>query len=309
MFLNTREKTLATILGAAVVAASGYSLLESQVLQPLDAANAKVSAARLRNANLQAEFASVEHAQRYLRDVAGQSLPEDPSVASVMYQEWLLRRSNEAGFESPLIIPGSPIPVDDVGYRIPFTLQTSAGLRQIGKFFDSFHRSDLIHRISYVSISSESRSSSQRRLNINIEALALEGAPTPESLPRPGPRRIGDRPLGDLFARNDPFRRAVVRKVSEPVLTAKKAADDKKPTEKPNTASAKRTIRFVAAISSSGVPQAWFLDESTGKGFVRVVGEELRLKGEVVSISSVTEDSISFAGDDAVRTVRLGQQL
>ena len=119
MLSNTREKTLTTILGVSVVAAGGYSVLESQILQPLDAANAQVSAAQLRNTNLETEFAAGEHAQRNLGDVVGQSLPEDPSIASVMYQEWLLQRSNEAGFESPLIIPGSPIPVDDVGAMDP----------------------------------------------------------------------------------------------------------------------------------------------------------------------------------------------
>ena len=101
----------------------------------------------------------------------------------------------------------------------------------------------------------------------------------------------------------------MVRKSSEPILTARKPEGDAKPNKEQNEKSQERKIRFVAAVSNSGAHQAWFLDESTGKGFVKAVGEELKLKGGVVAINSVTSDSISFAGDGDARTVRLGQEL
>ena len=309
MLSNTREKTLTTILGVSVVAAGGYSMLESQVLQPLDAANAQISAAQLRNTSLETEFAAVEHAQRNLGDVSGRSLPEDPSVASVMYQEWLLQRSNEAGFESPLIIPGSPIPVDDVGYRIPFTVQTTAGLRQIGKFLDSFHRSDLLHRIGHASISSESRSSSLRRLNITIEALALEGTPTPKSIPRPGPRQIRQMPLSELFARFDPFRRAVKKKAAEAILAVKETRTE--PVDAKSTAHSSKpdVTRFVATVTENGVYEAWFFDENTGRGFSRTVGENLTIGNVSFMIRSVTPHSVEYTDDSSVRRVNLGEVL
>ena len=98
MTLNAREKMLAVLLALTAAGMFAFSLIDSHVLVPYDAAQARVSAAKLRCATLQGDFRTVEHAQLNLRETTQQSLPEDPSVASVLYQEWLLQRCSEAGF-------------------------------------------------------------------------------------------------------------------------------------------------------------------------------------------------------------------
>lgn len=301
MLSNPREKRLAGVLILTLAGVAGFVLLESTVIEPLQSAAARVSAEQQRQADLQTEFATVEHACKNLQSVAGQSLPDDLSVASVMYQEWLLQLCGDAGLESPVIIPGSPIAVEDVGHRLPFTVQATAPIRQIGGFLDRFQRNPLLHRLSHVSISSESRSSSRRRFTITIEALALAGTPVPDSLPRTAPRRVDEKPLSELFARADPFRRVVSRPVTHNIVAVAKA-----PSKQP--ARPEPTVRFVACVSRDGESQAWFSDDGRS-GFTRKLGDTLTVDAHEFTITSLASDRIVLASDGQQKTILLGQTL
>ena len=311
MFSNTREKALAGILAGSVALFGGYDVIDRVFLAPTQTVKTQVQAVAARNQALESDFALVEHAQKNLKQVRALSLPADPSVASLVYQDWLLAQMKKAGLYDAVVTPGQPIPEESVGHRIPFTIQATNNLRQIGRFLDTFYASPLLHRITFMTISNAGSSSdSQRKLVLSLEGLALQNATTADSMP--DTRRIvstsSNAKLEYAFSRNDPFRRTVIKPVSI------SAVAKTKPKAKPTSPAKPKideliTVRLVASILKQGKPEAWFFDTRTNKEFIVAVGEEIRLadfSGRVVSIAA---DSITLASNDKSHTTKLGETL
>ena len=311
MFRNTREKALAGILAGSVAIVAGYGVIDRLLLAPTQTVKAQVQAVAARNQNLESDFAMVEHAQKNLKPVRELSLPADPSVASLVYQDWLLDQMKKAGLQDAVVTPGQPIPEENVGHRIPFTIQTTENMRQIGRFLDSFYASPLLHRITFMTINNAGSSSdSTRKLMLSLEGLALHNATVTDSIPdtRNIASRSANAKLEYFFSRNDPFRRAVIKPVT---FTPVGKAEPETPTSSPAKPKVDelKTIRLVASILKQGQPEAWFFDTRTKKEFIVTVGEELKLSDFSGRVISIAADSITLASNDQSQTTKLGETL
>lgn len=311
MFSNTREKTLAGILAASVAVVAGYDVIDRVFLAPTNTVKAQVQAVATRNQNLESDFALVEHAQKNLKQVRALSLPADPPVASLVYQDWLLSQMKRTGMNDAIVTPGQPIPQENVGHRIPFTIQTTANLRQIGRFLDTFYASSVLHRITFMTINNAGSSTdSKRKLVLSLEGLALDNATATDAMPKARlPRKRPAAKLEYFFARTDPFRRTVIKPI--PAATFVKT----KPAATPATSPAKpkvdelKTIRLVASIVKQGQPEAWFFDTRTDKEFILSVGETISVSGYIGRVVSIDAGSIVLASNDESHTTKLGETL
>lgn len=310
MFNNQREKTMAAILGGAIVMGFGFQFVDGWLLQPVEDIRSQVIATQRKNEQLELDLALVDHAQRNLKNVRDQSLPAEPATASLMYQDWLMDRVRDARLKEPVVTPGRAIAENGIGHRIPFTVQAEANLRQIGRFLDDFYRTPVLHRITFLKIDNAGqRSSTARKLTLTLEALALTDAPAQDSLPRPGrqaDRNLNRPTLENYFARNDPFRRTVIK------ATRAAAVVQARPTAVKKTqpyVDALATIRLVASIAAGDARKAWFFDTRTDKEFILAVGEELSVTGFTGRVVKIEADSITLASNETAHTTRLGETL
>lgn len=310
MFNNQREKTLAAVLGGAVILVLGFQMVDTWLLQPVNVVRSQVAAKAAKNEQLERDLQLVEHAQKNLVAVQGQSLPADPATASLVYQDWLLDRVQDARLNDAVVTPGRAIIEEGVGHRIPFTIQAEAGLRQIGRFLDDFYRTPVLHRITFLKIDSAgSRTSVNRRLTVTLEALALAGAEGRDSLPRPSravDRQWNHPALETYFARTDPFRRMVIKPASPPALVK---STPKRPAKETSRIDPLASVRLVASVLNGDSRKAWFFDTRTDQKFILAVGEELKVTGFTGRIVEVEADSITLAANDVSHTAQLGQTL
>ena len=311
MFDNQREKTLAGLLGGAVVLGFGFQTIDNWLLQPAQNVQAQVNATRAKNQQLALDLQTIEHAQRNLKAIRNQSLPSEPATASMMYQGWLMDRVNDARLNEAVVTPGRAIAEEGVGHRIPFTVQATASLRQIGRFLDDFYSTQTLHRITFLKIDSQGQSASTtRKLTLTLEALALADAPVRESLPAPDRKasHTPNRPtLENYFARRDPFRRTVIEPARTPVVASTPSpAPVSKPTPKIDSLA---TMRLVASISKAGQREAWFFDTRTNKELIVTIGEDLNLTGFSGRVVGIDAESITLASQDQSHVTRLGQTL
>ena len=180
MFDNQREKTLAGLLGGAVVLGFGFQTIDNWLLQPAQNVQAQVNATRAKNEQLALDMQTIEHAQRNLKAIRNQSLPSEPATASMMYQGWLMDRVNDARLNEAVVTPGRAIAEEGVGHRIPFTVQATASLRQIGRFLDDFYSTQTLHRITFLKIDSQGAVGfDDQKAHAYSGSLSIGGCPRP----------------------------------------------------------------------------------------------------------------------------------
>lgn len=304
MFRNRREKKLAAALGIFMACSFGFDTVDGLVFQPVRHARSQVQAAAAKNQELALDYQLVEHAQRNLNAVVNQSLPAEPRVAALLYQGWLLERVDDAGLDA-VVTPGRAVVENGIGHRIPFTIQASANLRQIGRFLDDFYSTPILHRITYLTIDNGGNSAStDRKITVTLEALALAGAPSRDSLPEPE-HRAGSQTLQNCFARRDPFRRMTVTTSRKPVIARQQPPV---PAAKPRV-DALETIRLVASIWQQGQREAWFFDTRTEEELIVRVGAELTVDDFSAHVTDIGSDSITLSSNAGKHTTRLGQTL
>lgn len=309
MLNNRRERVLVKTLGACIALVFAYDAVDTFVLKPVENTRTAVQAAVTRNRQLKMDFELVERAQKNLNAVQQQSLPADPSVASLMYQDWLMDQAGAAKLSDAIVTPSRPIVEEGIGHRIPFTVQATATLRHIGQFLDVFYQTPILHRITFLTINNAGNAtSSRRKLTISLEALALQNATHVESIPAAVPAPPGSRPrLGDCFARHDPFRRINLAGPKRPLANT--------PPKKPAAAAsappvdALQTIRLVASIWHDGRRQAWFYDSRTEQEIIVGVGQHLEVAEFSARVTNIDSDSITLASNQRTRVARLGETL
>lgn len=295
MLNNRREKLLAISFGAILLLTLGADAVQRAVLDPVDELHGQVAAANKQKRQLELDFQVIEHAQRNLQALASQSLPADPSLAALGYQEWLLGRLQEAGITDPIVTPNQPIKEKTVGHRIPFTIQASASPRQFGKFLDDFHRAPLLHRITFASINNQGNpTATKHSMTFSVDALALSNGPDQWELSDIAPSHRDSSPrLEHTLARQDPFRRIEIK----PTRTA--PAVQPKPTHREPEIDELATVRLVAIVWDTDHFEAWFYDDRTKREHVLTRGEALTFGDFRATIDGITSESVTVTDTDA----------
>ena len=308
MFSNRREAVLAKTFIVCLVLGFGYDALDRFWIQPIGTAQAEVQQAQDRNRQLQLDLQLVERAQKNLRSMRSQSLPDDTSVATLLYQEWLLERVRDARLRDAVVTPGRPIAEQDVGHRIPFTVQATAELRHIGRFLDDFYRTPVLHRITFLSVNNAGDSSSMaRNLTLSLEALALEGAPLIDEIPSIQRSTIASATnLERVFARRDPFHRVRVIESKPKVPVAKQTPPPAKPKPKVDPL---QSTRLVASVTHNGRREAWLFDARTQREIVVTVGDDLDIAEFSARITDINSSSITFSHKEQIQVTQLGETL
>ncbi len=313
MLQNRREKLLGGVLLGIVVLSGGQDAVNAVVFGPLDEKDAQISGLMQKIGDRELEFDRIEHAQRELQPLRSRSLPPDPSVATTLYQNWLIDTARSAGILSAQITPGRAIEEEDTGHRIPVTLQGSMTTTQLGAFLDAFYAAPLLHRVTSVSVTSgNGPRDTQPRVTLALEALALRDAEprtelsvTPDTTDngsrKPAHARDSADSARQFFASRDPFRRGY-NGPPPPVRTQPRQS-------KPAPIDPLIHIRLVASFTSGEQTEAWFYDSRTKQQTVVQTGSGFDLAGLQGRLISAGADSIIVEIDGEQRRLPMGQSL
>ncbi len=312
MLQNKREKILAGVFLGIVALSGGQDAVNAVVFGPLDAKDAQIAGLTQKVSNRELEFGRIEHAQRELRPLREQSLPPDPSVATTLYQNWLIETAKASGITSVQIVPSRAVEEDEVGYRIPVTVQGTMPTAQLGAFLDRFYSTPLLHRITSLSVTgSESRGNSLPRVTIALEALALKNAAPSTDLSNKAnaAERAGTQPTDQLatasarhfFTARDPFLRGYNGPPSRPASTATAA--------RPAIVDPLTQIRLVASLSVNGQTEVWFFNSSTKQQTVVLEGSGFDFAGLQGRLLSADADAVVVEIDGEERRLPIGQTL
>ncbi|HWL09473.1 MAG TPA: hypothetical protein VNQ76_13780, partial [Planctomicrobium sp.] len=176
--MKNREKILAILLGAVVVAWVGLPYLENTFFAPLrelEGSIVKLTDEKDRLWKQQLDLAKKDAEVKQWKSL---SLPPNPENAQSLYLEWITNLALLSGFDISKMTLGRRADDGTVSVTIPVTIEARANLRELVDFLERFESVDLLHRIARCDVASPS-SEGDPELNVTLtaEGLSLKTAP------------------------------------------------------------------------------------------------------------------------------------
>ena len=309
--MNKREKYLGIGLGATLCA----SLLYGTLLNALDGSNSsqnELTKAKLHLHDLELEYAV---AQREADSVASQverSLPNNLESASVVYQEYLFRCFETSGLSSTIVTGSSPIPMDDIGSKIQFTVQAEATSTQIGTFLDQFFGTDLLHQINFLSLQKQGGADSEvNSFSAGIEVLVLNDSSN--SVPNLEPSSSNQTALAieqnDLFRRKSSKSETSLPPASLPPASLVEESSEVEETTEMLKIDPKETTRLVGIIQTNGKKRAILYDSESGKHIALETDGDMSELGINAKVLSVSKDNVQILINQSLCRLELGNRI
>lgn len=172
-----RETQLIIVLAAVLFLWPGIRFAKGVLFDPIDERRAQIK--RLKNdielqSHMQLEIA---RSRQQLKRWKLQSLPPDLLDAQRMYREWLTDLAQMAGFSELTIAPAR-----NLGSRAEFTpvrisVEATATFEQLCVFLYRFYRTDLLHRIADLNVTtSDHEGNPTMTVKLIAEGLSMEAS-------------------------------------------------------------------------------------------------------------------------------------
>ncbi len=187
--MQPRERNLAIGFLAVILLWQGGGTVVGWIFGPFSERYGERKTLQDKVAQRTREQLAVVKAQAQLSKWRTRGLPPDPGAATAkkptardgqrLYQEWLTHLTDIAGWENVKVRPlPTGLARNNIYISVPITIEAEARYAQLAQFLDLFHKTDLLHRISKLHVtSSESDGDPFLRIVIDTEALALTKAP------------------------------------------------------------------------------------------------------------------------------------
>ena len=302
MFGSRREKILGLGLAAVIALVAVDRLLSTFVLDPIATADERLRGLRRAVAQKESEFATIEAAERRVRDVRSNGFGPDASRAAVLYQNWLLKTVRELDLDGALVTPGSVIAEGEVGWRLPFRIEVTSSRKSLGTLLDVLHSESPLQRVTGVTLDSSREQPGAMRAVIEVETLGLQTA-EPISMAElvATPKSERGTILRDTLSARQPFEGPLVERPRTPYIS-------RTPSPRPTVNPLSR-IRLIACVIKDSHFEAWLLDESDSSCVVYSEGDRLPYAGSEGTVRRVTLRGIDVDLPDGVVTISVGETL
>lgn len=308
--LNVREKALVASLLLAVVLYFGLDGVTQILFGPVREREQVIAGLQRQVDEHDTAYAKVRHAQQKHKQWSQQSLPPDPSVASTVYQQWLLDLVQHAGWTDSVVNPNRVVPQGDVYFRIPFTIQGRCDWGQLCDFLCEYGRADLLQKVTQVSLDAlDNDDEPMLDASVQVEALAVSRAAPRTTLglrtSQPASRSARLRSEYDVLVDRNPFARGYRSSPVAPPLVTTPPLVRPAPAP-PDTAG---QIVLVACIRRSGQREAWLYDRIGKREVVLVEGESFQAAELTGSVVAIADDHVVLQVSGTARRLELGQNL
>jgi hypothetical protein len=304
--MNTREKTLVAGLTAALVVWAGFDSVTTALWGPIEERQRTAETLDRRIQEHEADYARIEQAQRQLKGWTTRSLPPDPSVASTLYQNWLVELTQKVGLDNAVVNPNRVVPQGTTYFRIPFTVQGQCKLDTVCDLLFELSQADLLHKVTQVALeATEHDVEPTLDATIQIEALALMTAPPRDELfesrtgspaVRPG---VKSRESYDAIVERNVF----VRGYEPPAPAAPQKPGPPSPADDPGQ------VYLIASIRRDGRREAWLYDRTKKQQHILTEGASLDVVNVTCKVISIADDHVVVDVSGTRGRLELGQNL
>lgn len=178
--MNKREKILAISLGSTLLLFVVVPTIWGYFRKPLTQLEKELGAVeRLRDTQDQDLTRNLSTLTR-MKDYKARSLSSNASQGALSYQQWLSDLAEVvAKFSKPLVTPERILAAKDNTYVLVRVRVTGeASIEQVRQFLFRFHRANLMHHITNLTVEAMDNSLNPRlKVNIMAEAMSLRDAP------------------------------------------------------------------------------------------------------------------------------------
>jgi hypothetical protein len=336
MLSTRREKILAVIAAVTISGSLLWDSIGSLLMQPFGDVTARIAATQQQIQLRQAVADETDQALKNLRSVNDRSLPAEPGKASALYQAWLIQRLTECGIPSPSVTPSPAIVDEQLGYRLPFSVECSGPAANLTTFIDRFFSAPILHRITGLQITNSTTGiEDNHQMTVSIEVLALSNATNVEALPDPLAAETSELSLTATLQENDVFRQNIMPQVMDPpimdppIVDSAMTSASAQPVEQAAalaTAQAEevavepaipevppltpeQALQFSGSIGSGTSRKAWFLDLRNGETYRLTSNQMLKFSNFSIRILSVGQDAVVVEYKKEKHTIPLGKSL
>lgn len=328
MLNSTREKYLAAIAGVCLVSAVGWESCSALLLQPLAGLEQELQATATAVDNGSLEELRLMRAVRQLKQLRSFSLPADPGQATAVYQAWLITQLEAAGLQTPSVSPVQAIPDENLGHRLPFSVECTGSAAAIADFIDRFSSAQLLHRMTSLQITSISMGvDDSLQLAVSIEAIALPDAPASDGIPTNPEMTDPDSTLLAALTENNIFTGQLAEMIPDPPITTEPLTpvepiasvdtpnpETTTPTEttpepQPLGMTAAEACRFTGSILSGKSRRAWFVDLRSGDIYWAGRNQLLAIPDLPLPILAVSDDMVIVEYCADPRIIQLGDSI
>ncbi|MCP4170882.1 MAG: hypothetical protein GY758_08945 [Fuerstiella sp.] len=308
MLKTKTEKRAAIVLTAILVLTLGHDVVTGFLLEPFDRRGRDVNVLQQKIADAEFEIKLTERAQHRLRESVENSLPADPIIATLQFQDWLVKTTEEVGLAGVNVGPGRALEEEGVGYRIPFTLTCSGNPEQLADLLACLKNSTVLHRVNHLTMT-PGRDEDDLNISMSVEVAALRNGksrtiPSMTDVARKTQRASE---LKELLADRRPFQR-----YSQPKKTKKPENNRKKP---PKTAApAKKPVPpkvylLVACVVHEAGREAWLCERATEDRIVLRESDHISCQKGDLQIDNIGPDFVLFRCNGISDRLSLGECL
>jgi hypothetical protein len=181
-----RTKILAGGLLAVILVFLLRSSVDNWLRGPIRKLKAEIGTAEQSAKRLQADEIRLDVAKRNLEDWKAISLPPDVDNAQRLYREWIQMLAEECGFSRIDVVPASKSPQKEFSTVAVEVRRAETDLQGLTRFLFLFDQADILHRISSMSIDSDSPKGNPRlQISFTAEGMSVAGTEDhQELLPR-----------------------------------------------------------------------------------------------------------------------------
>ncbi len=189
--MKRREQYLIGGLLAAFVVWQSSGLISSVLFEPFQTASTKLDELKKTVSGKRDNLLALARAGKLLKEWKAISLPPDPGKpkqptalnAQRLYLQWLTDLAELNGFEELRVQAGSTSAKGKVSISVVVKIEAEARFEQLTQFLDLFYRTDLLHRVSSLRVSTKvSEGDPQLKISLEAEGIALIDAPSRRTL-------------------------------------------------------------------------------------------------------------------------------
>lgn len=311
--MNKREKILLAIVVGILLIFSGESLITESFLQPLRDREGQVADLEQRiHANDRA-FQQIQVAQKQLAGLTARSLPADPSVASTLYQNWLLKIAALSELKQIIVTPHRMVAEGDAFVRFPFSIQATTRLENLCEFMHAFYQAELLQKITQVSIETTDHSNDPTlQITVHLESVVLNKAerrstlfPVSDDLDKTEQNEVKPRPNFDALLQHNFFVRGYGGSSQEATMNLVQ----KNPNPKPKPIDFGAQTYLIGSLFTDGKPEAWIFDRKRQHRTILFEGSAFEVAEIAGTVSTIDDDSVMLEIQGVTKRLDLGRNF
>ncbi|MAI74447.1 MAG: hypothetical protein CMM01_26615 [Rhodopirellula sp.] len=223
------------------------------------------------------------------------SLPKRPGMAATLYQNWLAKSVDSAGFENSQVTPAGVFDQNDVTTQLSYGVIGTTTFEGLRKLLLTLECTPLLHRVTEMQIKKQGNEyDDELNISMNVEALILDSASDREELVSVSEQKKAKAEIGKRISKDSAPASPFLVKRNKPKGDGNKRKKDtasvKAPDPKPVDYSDK--VVQIGTILSNTVSEVWVVNEKTNAQSILVEGQEFDFYGVQGTVESIDADGV-----------------